>query len=254
MNLEKLKDYFPPHEVQWRVGTVSKDGTKAMALAYIDARMVMDRLDEVCGVDGWQDHYDMGATTLCTISIHTDRGWVGKSDGAGTTQVEAEKGQLSDAFKRAAVKWGIGRYLYELKSPWVTLDQYKHIQPHELERLAGLLPNSHKDQVKVVGLTGIAKETGKFWSQSKLLIPLSAVYVAEAAKNGGNWSDDAKKKWFSDFMAGINKAPSIELLSKFEADNKHIIEGILDRNHRDQINESCQIRSQQFIKEGKQAS
>ena len=48
--------------------------------------------------------------------------WVWKSNGAGQSDIEAEKGQFSDAFKRAAVLWGIGRYLYALPSPWVDLE------------------------------------------------------------------------------------------------------------------------------------
>jgi hypothetical protein len=51
--------------------------------------------------------------------------WVRKSDGAGETQVEGEKGAISDALKRAAVKWGIGRYLYDLDSPWVPCETYQ---------------------------------------------------------------------------------------------------------------------------------
>ena len=46
-----------------------------------------------------------------------------KADGAGQTDMEAEKGALSDALKRAAVRWGIGRYLYDLKAPWIVLEQ-----------------------------------------------------------------------------------------------------------------------------------
>jgi hypothetical protein len=48
--------------------------------------------------------------------------WIWKSDGAGATDVEGEKGMLSDALKRAAVRWGVGRYLYDLKSPWVAIE------------------------------------------------------------------------------------------------------------------------------------
>jgi hypothetical protein len=49
--------------------------------------------------------------------------WIWKADGAGATDVEGEKGMLSDALKRAAVRWGVGRYLYEMNSPWVAIVQ-----------------------------------------------------------------------------------------------------------------------------------
>ncbi len=122
---EQLASPFDPSEVDWRVGSVTKKDTpnpEGMALAYIDARTVMDRLDTVCGPAGWQCKYVMeGAKTVCEIGIKCGDEWVWKADGAGDSDVEAEKGALSDAFKRAAVRWGVGRYLYNLKSPWVAI-------------------------------------------------------------------------------------------------------------------------------------
>jgi len=117
---EQLAAEFPRDAISWRAQSVTKQGDKALALAYIDARDVMDRLDEVCGVPNWQDRYEFhGSRTICYLSIRVGDEWITKADGAGDSDVEAEKGAISDALKRAAVKWGIGRYLYSLKSPWV---------------------------------------------------------------------------------------------------------------------------------------
>lgn len=137
----RLAAPFPPDRVSWRVGSVTKDKTKAMALAFIDARDVMGRLDEVCTPAHWQRrHPHVDKTTTCEIDIwFPELGWVTKSDGAGDTAVEAEKGSLSDSFKRAAVNWGVGRYLYDLPSPWVEIDEYKRIKQTELIRLRDLL-------------------------------------------------------------------------------------------------------------------
>jgi hypothetical protein len=125
---EQLAAPFDPSEVDWRVGSTSKkdpNNPKGMALAYIDARTVMDRLDTVCGPAGWQCRYVMeGSKTVCEIGIKCGDEWVWKADGAGDSDIEAEKGALSDAFKRSAVRWGIGRYLYNLKSPWVALKAF----------------------------------------------------------------------------------------------------------------------------------
>jgi hypothetical protein len=113
---------FPRDAVSWRAQSViEKDGAhKALALAYIDARDVMRRLDEVCGPAGWSDRYEIhGPKTICYLTIEVDGKPVTKADGAGDSDVEAEKGAISDAFKRAAVKWGIGRYLYDIETPWV---------------------------------------------------------------------------------------------------------------------------------------
>lgn len=122
MTAAQLSAPFAPANVSWRVGSTTSDKQKGLALAYIDARDVMARLDEVCTPAGWQDRYEFhGARTICYLSVKIDGEWVTKADGAGDSDVEAEKGAISDAFKRAAVKWGIGRYLYDVESPWVKL-------------------------------------------------------------------------------------------------------------------------------------
>lgn len=126
MDASALLAEFQRDAVSWRCQTVSKNGDKGLALAYIDARDVMRRLDEVCGPTGWQDRYEVhGSKTLCYLSIRCGDEWITKADGAGDTDVEAEKGSLSDAFKRAAVKWGIGRYLYDVPAPWVPCETYE---------------------------------------------------------------------------------------------------------------------------------
>lgn len=123
---DKLAAEFPRDAISWRAQSVTGSGDKAMALAYIDARDVMERLDAVCGPGNWQDRYEFaGPKTICYLSVKIDGEWVTKADGAGDTAVEAEKGAISDAFKRAAVKWGIGRYLYALDAPWVPCECYE---------------------------------------------------------------------------------------------------------------------------------
>ena len=134
MNLKKLSEPFSPAQTHWRVGSTTKDKKKCMALAYIDARDVMDRLDEVLGMENWQCRYSHTATkTVCEIGIRIKGEWVWKSNGAGDTAVEADKGALSDAFKRTAVLWGVGRYLYGLETPWVNIDQYKRIEKDQYQ-------------------------------------------------------------------------------------------------------------------------
>jgi hypothetical protein len=122
---DALSAPFPAEEIDWRIGSTSGDKKSGMALAYIDARTVMDRLDSTCGPEGWQCNYNLGAgnSLLCNLGILMPSGdWIWKANGAGATDVEGEKGMMSDALKRAAVCWGVGRYLYQLKSPWVQLE------------------------------------------------------------------------------------------------------------------------------------
>jgi hypothetical protein len=143
---------FPPEMVDWRVGSTNGDKTKGMALAYIDARTVMERLDMTCGPDGWQCNYTPGVngSIICNIGIRFPDGWIWKADGAGATDVEGEKGALSDAFKRAAVRFGIGRYLYEMSSPWVELEpmgRSQKIKDAERKKLDKL----HEDYAQSAG-------------------------------------------------------------------------------------------------------
>jgi|ERR1700728_2200764 len=122
---DELCEPFPIEYIEWRIGSTNSEKTKGLALCYVDARAVMDRLDSVCGPDGWQCNYTAapGTAIICNIGIRMPSGeWIWKADGAGATDVEGEKGMLSDALKRAAVRWGVGRYLYDLKSPWVELE------------------------------------------------------------------------------------------------------------------------------------
>lgn len=120
--LKQLKDPFDPKFVKWRVGATDQAKTKGIALAYIDAREVSKRLDDVCGVGGWQDRYiAVDGGFICELDIKIDGKWITKSNAAAYTQVEAIKGGASDAFKRAASTWGIGRYLYYLNKVWVPI-------------------------------------------------------------------------------------------------------------------------------------
>lgn len=127
MRLIDLAAEFPREVIHWRSQTLTRNGDKALALAYLDARDVMDRLDEVCGPEGWQDKYveTVKGRIICSIGIKVGDEWVWKSDGAGDTAVEGEKGGISDALKRAAVKWGIGRYLYRLDAVWAPCETYE---------------------------------------------------------------------------------------------------------------------------------
>lgn len=112
MELKKLKDKML---YQWRVQSFSKNKPSCSCVAYIDARDVMNRLDEVVGEGNWQDKYEViNGQLFAGIGILVDGNWIWKWDTGTESQTEKEKGVVSDAFKRAAVKWGIGRFLYDL--------------------------------------------------------------------------------------------------------------------------------------------
>lgn len=123
MNLARLKEPFAPKEIEWRVQRAGKNGDKmwALVLAYIDNRAIMDRLDDVCGPENWKNEFAPAPNggVLCGLSIRINGEWVTKWDGADKTDIEATKGGLSNAMKRAGSQWGIGRYLYDLEETFV---------------------------------------------------------------------------------------------------------------------------------------
>jgi len=109
---------FPVESLKFRVGP--KYGNNAKPLTYIDARDAYERLDEVLGPDGWSNEYQLQDKRItCSIIVKDDNGNdIVKSNGAGDTDFEADKGAYSDAFKRAAVLLGVGRYLYNTDLGW----------------------------------------------------------------------------------------------------------------------------------------
>jgi len=124
---------FPASDIEWRPLTVSRKTGKGLAAAYLTARAVAQRLDDVFGPGGWKNEYREapGGGILCRIYFRDDRGpngepgeWIWREDGADRTDVEPTKGGLSAAFKRAGAALGIGRYLYDLPQQWVEVDEY----------------------------------------------------------------------------------------------------------------------------------
>ena len=104
-------------EIDARVGQVLKDGDRVSVtlLLYKDARCDMAILDELYGPMGWKrSHTVINSNLFCTVEVRDpDTGeWVAKQDVGTESNTEPEKGQASDAFKRACVNWGIGRELY----------------------------------------------------------------------------------------------------------------------------------------------
>ena len=116
---KELAKPFKDDEIEWRVQRCGKanNGVWALIVPYLQARAVMDRLDEVLGVPGWSDSYSAVQTAesgiACRLTIHRgDKPSITKEDAAECTNVSPVKGGYSDALKRAAVKFGMGRYLY----------------------------------------------------------------------------------------------------------------------------------------------
>ena len=129
---DQLAAHFAPADIEWRIGQAGKkdDGTIwAKAFAYLTNRAIQDRLDYVVGPGQWRNEEprivqiadgDGKPVTafLCGLSLKIDGEWITKWDGAEPSDESPVKGGLSGSMKRAAVQWGIGRYLYDLPEGW----------------------------------------------------------------------------------------------------------------------------------------
>jgi hypothetical protein len=136
---------FNPADVDFRVqGKASESTGKAQVVAYVDARTVQDRLDAVVGPGAWTFDFtplmvDAKGSVLSAKGVLTVHG-ISKSDIGDGSAIETSKGTVSDALKRAAVQWGIGRYLYAVPSAWVAADKFGKIAPDVLRDLRAKLP------------------------------------------------------------------------------------------------------------------
>lgn len=116
--LDKLTLPIQPDEIEWRVQMQTKTG-KLIVVPYLTNRTVMDRFDQQFGWDGWQNQItEIQGGFLCTITVTFTNPQTGevrtlsKTDGASRTDIEPVKGGISDAMKRCAVQFGLGRSLY----------------------------------------------------------------------------------------------------------------------------------------------
>lgn len=119
IDFKALAEPFTGREVkkltkQWKDKKTGKE--KQYSISYITARTVMNRLDTVVGPANWYTKFlsiPASKNVECTLFLRVDGEWIGKSDIGTPSDIEPDKGAVSDALKRAAVHWGIGRELYQ---------------------------------------------------------------------------------------------------------------------------------------------
>ena len=124
-DLQKLNIPTPKNEIKYRPGSTFSYNNKKYArmLAYVDARYIQDKLDEIVGVGSWSNdfHRDEKGILFCTITINFERkdgaASISKTDCGTESNVEQQKGEVSDSFKRCAVHFGLARDLYNLPDP-----------------------------------------------------------------------------------------------------------------------------------------
>lgn len=123
-----LSDPFNPCDIEWRVQASGLSNNPwVRVIPYVTNRAIQNRLDEVVGAFNWKNTFEKADKGyLCGISIKVDGEWITKYDGSEYTNIEALKGALSGSMKRAAVQFGIGRYLYGLKEEFANFRVIKN--------------------------------------------------------------------------------------------------------------------------------
>lgn len=126
MNLTDLQKPLGIQSIDFRVQSINNGGY-ATILAYKDARVDINRLNEVCGVLGWKrEHTRDNKNCIVSIWDEQNKHWVSKEDTGTESNSDAEKGLASDSFKRACFNWGIGIELYDY--PIIQIKLHKGVE------------------------------------------------------------------------------------------------------------------------------
>ncbi len=224
IDFKALSAPFPPSAVSWRVGSTSQDKKSALCLAYLDARDIMDRFDAVCGPAGWQCRYShVGSITVCEIGVKVGDEWIWKADGAGQSDIEGEKGALSDSIKRAAVRFGVGRYLYSLGNTWAEIEpagRSFRIKKSEYPKLMAVLERHAKGLPAPPDIMGEAKAISQEQAAERKAAGLAPLRKPKPTR----------REW-TDYALEDIKALDVEGIRTWSADNAAKMEQLFDQNH-----------------------
>jgi len=171
--------------------------TRANVSFYLPIEAVVETLDNVCGPHGWQSHLSPignGPAMICSLSIYAPdhNAWITKSDAGfiATTQNDGEattiKGSASDALKRAAQLWGVGRFIKKFPDIWVAWDPSKKQATedpiHALRTKLGTGKIVKYDDL-------VAAIRAKGWSKEWVFETLGGAVQDYMGKNGGSYQD-----------------------------------------------------------------
>ena len=217
-------------EIECRVGSVKNNGMSL--LLYKDARADMKILDETFGFDGWKrEHQLIDGKLFCTVSIWSDkRGeWITKQDVGTESNAEKEKGQASDAFKRACVNFGIGRELYT--SPFIWVKGYEKYEKFNVKEIGY---NEDREINYLVITDSKGNECFKFGKKTKQNIKNKDVAIDAII-------DDEQKKELFLVAKGLDTKIVKEILYSFGFENSSEITKKEFKNVCDSIEKSKEM-------------
>ena len=172
-------------DIEVRIGSFNKEKTKCTLPLYQDARCGMKYLDQVVGAANWQKkYYELKGVIYCSLGINInyddpskDQLFIWKDDAGAETQVESEKGQASDSFKRTCVCWGLARELYTAPTIWCDTPQkytdfqvkYISYEERKIKELVIIAKNKDKNfQIEQI------YPKGRIWSETTENAPKNA--------------------------------------------------------------------------------
>jgi hypothetical protein len=125
-------------EIEVRIQSITSRGDVCKGLQlllYKDSRTDATILDETVGAANWErKHYECKGNLYCSVGINVnydkpekEEKWVWKDDCGAESNMEKEKGEASDAFKRTmSINWGLGRELYTKIFIWVNAEDFNY--------------------------------------------------------------------------------------------------------------------------------
>ena len=224
------------NEIECRIGTF-KEGKGISLLLYKDARVDMRILDEVFGFDGWErEHQLIDGKLFCTVRVWSEKRncWISKQDVGTESNTEKEKGQVSDAFKRACFNLGIGRELYTAPFIWIPASMgYTKYEKFEVKEIGY---NEDREINMLVIVDSKGKECFKFGKKVKQNIKNKDVAIDAII-------DDEQKKELFLVAKGLDTKIVKEILYGFGFENSSEITKKEFKNVCDSIEKSKEMYS-----------
>ena len=224
----RLAAPFDAAQLSWLVKTKPAEGKKqALVLPYVNSRDIQDRFDNVVTPANWYPEISDNIDGFnCKLWLRLGGEWIYKMDGAPRTNVEGVKGGISGAIKRAAVQWGVGRYLYRLPAFWAKVKpRGTHWVIDEIPKLpkwatpAGGLAKTENEKWQEE-LSKTFEDSFKDLGKAELLTRLS-----DDLENLGNKKPEDKLARVNRYLTA-NGLPNIS--SSIELENEQIIDVLTD--------------------------
>lgn len=220
------------NEIEVRVGTLKKDGSGGSYLLYKDSRCDMKILDEVFGAFNWQRvHKELKGVIYCGVSIRSEQGeWVTKWDAGAESNIEKEKGEASDSFKRACTNWGIGRELYTSPFIWINFaDDERNAKGNIGLRVS----NINVVDGKIVALEIVDKRGNVRFTMGKQVLPNKPVELKQpspSAKKVTALATADIERQREDLIVSIESADTIgQLIALYQANEAIITADISEK-------------------------